>query len=103
MSENDHWWNLLISGESDPNEEELEENDGIKKEGSACVKQEKDAFNAGSADKKDGQNNTLKVEKDLKEAQRAKELKINESEMVRDLKTQLKWDFYKPKIPRNFL
>lgn len=78
------------SGESDPNEEELEEMDGIKKEGGVCVKQEKDALNASLADKKDGQNNTPKVEKDLKEAQRAKELKINESEMVRDLKTQLK-------------
>lgn len=62
--------------------------EGIKKEGNACVKQEKDA--SGSADKKDGQNNAPKLEKDPKEAQRAKELKINESEMVRDLKTQLK-------------
>lgn len=54
------------------------------------IKQEKDPFAAGSGDKKDGQNNLPKVEKDLKEAQRAKEMKINESEMVRDLKTQLK-------------
>lgn len=88
-----HKINLIIyyfSAESDANEEELDEMDGIKKEGVACVKQEKDAFAAGSADKKDGQNNTPKVEKDPKEAQRAKELKVNESEMVRDLKTQLK-------------
>lgn len=41
-------------------------------------------------DKKDSQNNAPKIEKDPKEAQRAKELKINESEIVRDLKTQLK-------------
>lgn len=72
---------------------ELEEIEGIKKEGGACVKQEKDAFATGSVDKKDCQNNALKVEKDLKEAQRAKEMKVNESEMVRDLKTQLKYDF----------
>lgn len=31
-----------------------------------------------------------KSEKELKEAQRAKELKIAESEMVRDMKAQLK-------------
>lgn len=70
----------------------MEEIDGIKKEGNACIKQEKGAFASSSADKKDGQNNALKVEKDPKEAQRAKELKLNESEMVRDLKTQLKYD-----------
>lgn len=80
---------IAISAESDANEEELDEMEGIKKEGNACVKQEKDA-SGGSADKKDGQNNAPKLEKDPKEAQRAKELKINESEMVRDLKTQLK-------------
>ncbi|XP_055309959.1 E3 ubiquitin-protein ligase Bre1-like isoform X2 [Sitodiplosis mosellana] len=72
------------------NEDELEEIEGMKKEGNACIKQEKGAFAASSSDKKDGQNNTVKVEKDPKEAQRAKELKVNESEMVRDLKTQLK-------------
>lgn len=80
----------LLTAESDANEEDLEEIDGIKKEGGVNIKQEKDPFAAGSVDKKDGQNNVLKVEKDLKEAQRAKELKINESEMVRDLRTQLK-------------
>lgn len=63
----------------------------MKKEGGACIKQEKDPFATGSGDKKDGQNNAVKVEKDLKDAQRAKELKLNESEMVRDLKTQLKY------------
>lgn len=60
----------------------------MKKEGNACIKQEKGAF-ASSSDKKDGQN-VLKVEKDPKESHRAKEMKVNESEMVRDLKTQLK-------------
>lgn len=77
----------------DANEEELDEMEGIKKEGNSCVKQERDGQNVGSSDKKDGQNNVPKVEKDSKEAQRAKELKINESEMVRDLKTQLKCVF----------
>lgn len=80
-----------FSAETDQNDEETEEIDGIKKEaGSACVKQEKDNFNANLADKKDGQNATPKVEKEPKDAQRTKELKITESEMVRDLKTQLK-------------
>lgn len=84
-------WNYCISAESDQNDGELEEVDNVKKEGgSSCAKQEKDNFNANLADKKDGQNSTPKVEKDTKDAQRAKELKINESEMVRDLKTQLK-------------
>lgn len=68
----------------------MEEFDGIKKEGSICIKQERDASATCSVDKKDGQNNTVKIEKDQKEAQRAKELKINESETVRDLKIQLK-------------
>lgn len=80
----------MILAELDANEEELEEIEGIKKESNTCVKQEKDGFSASSVDKKDGQNNAPKVEKDPKEAQRAKELKITESEMVRDLKTQLK-------------
>ena len=65
----------------------------MKKEGtgSSCVKQEKDNSNTNLTDKKDGgPNSTPKLEKDIKDAQRAKELKINESEMVRDLKTQLK-------------
>lgn len=74
--------------ECDINEDELDDIDGIKKEGNACIKQEKDASATSSTDKKDGQNSTLKL--DPKEVQRAKELKINESELVRDLKTQLK-------------
>lgn len=43
---------------------------------------------------KDGQTNVPKIEKDSKEAQRAKEMKVNDSEMVRDLKTQLKYDSF---------
>lgn len=70
------------------NEEELEEIDGVKKESNACVKQEKDACAASTSDKKDNQT-TPKLEKDPKEAQRAKEMKINETE-VRDLRVQLK-------------
>lgn len=82
---------MQCSAETDPNDEEVEEIDSVKKEGGGvCVKQEKDNFNANVADKKDAQNNAPKVEKDLKDAQRTKELKITESEMVRDLKTQLK-------------
>lgn len=64
--------------------------DNIKKEVGSCIKQEKDII-ANSSDKKDSQNNAPKIEKDSKDGQqRAKELKINESELVRDLKTQLK-------------
>lgn len=74
--------------ESEPNEDDLEDNDCMKKEGNVSIKQEKGAF-ASSSDKKDGQN-ALKIEKDPKESQRAKETKVSESEMVRDLKTQLK-------------
>ena len=67
----------------------------MKKEGagSSCIKPKKHNFNAKLTDKKDGgPNSTPKLEKDTKDAQRAKELKlkINESEMVHDLKTQLK-------------
>lgn len=66
--------------------------DGVKKEGGpVCPKSEKDnAAASNAADKKDTQNNAPKVDKDAKDAQRAKELKVNESELVRDLKTQLK-------------
>lgn len=74
-------------------DDELDDMDGVKKEpGAACVKSEKDnAATSNAADKKDTQNNAPKTEKDVKEAaQRAKELKVNESDVVRDLKTQLK-------------
>lgn len=68
----------------------------------SAVKQEKDAAGnvivvgvtaGGVNDKKDGgiaAAAAIKTEKELKEAQRAKELKIAESEAVRDLKAQLK-------------
>lgn len=64
----------------------------MKKESGLCVKQEKEINLAGTSvnEKKDGQCSVPKPEKDPKEAQRAKELKISESELVRDLKTQLK-------------
>lgn len=83
---------ICFTAESDPNEEELEEKEGVKKESGACIKQEKETSVAGVSvnEKKDGQCAVLKLEKDPKEAQRAKELKISESELVRDLKTQLK-------------
>lgn len=49
------------------------------------------AGGTGSAgEKKDGAANAVKSEKEIKEAQRVKELKVAESEMVRDLKAQLK-------------
>lgn len=70
----------------------MENKDGIKKEGGVAIKNDKDAVASGNstAEKKDGQCNAAKVEKDHKESQRVKELKIAESEMVRDLKAQLK-------------
>lgn len=76
-----------LSAEADGNDDE-----NVKKEdGSGAVKQEKDNNSAGNViDKKDGQTSAFKSEKDTIEAQRAKELKIAESEVVRDLKTQLK-------------
>lgn len=78
----------LLLAEADGNDD-----DSIKKEdGSAAVKSEKDNNSVGNVmDKKDGQTSTFKSEKDTIEAQRAKELKIAESEVVRDLKTQLKY------------
>lgn len=84
---------VINLGETDLNEEDLDDLDGIKKEGQGvCVKTERDANVSGMAnDKKDGQATVAKVEKDqAKEAQRNKEMKINESEAIRDLKNQLK-------------
>lgn len=77
----------LLSAEADGNDD-----DSIKKEdGTGAIKSEKDNNTVGNVtDKKDGQTSTFKSEKDTIEAQRAKELKIAESEVVRDLKTQLK-------------
>lgn len=82
-----------FTGESEDIDEENDTKDGIKKEGGNLCKNDKDAAIAGTAptDKKDGQCNSVKVEKDLKESQRVKDLKIAESEMVRDLKAQLKY------------
>lgn len=59
------------------------------------MKQEKDVANscgANAGEKKDGQCNAVKTEKDAKDAQRAKEQKVNEAE-VRELKNQLKYVF----------
>uniref|UniRef100_U5EWJ4 E3 ubiquitin protein ligase n=1 Tax=Corethrella appendiculata TaxID=1370023 RepID=U5EWJ4_9DIPT len=73
---------------SEPNDE----NDDYKNS-DVNVKQEK--FPGGSIDplnvKSEGSaDGSIKTEKDLKEAQRVKEAKIAESEMIRDLKAQLK-------------
>lgn len=71
----------------------MDDIDGVKKEpGAACVKSDKDnAATSNAADKKDSQNNAPKLDKDGRDAaQRAKEQKLNESDVVRDLKTQLK-------------
>lgn len=79
-----------ITAESDELEEDADNKDGIKKEGAANAKSEKNST-AQPGDKKDGVPATaVKTEKELKEAQRAKELKLAESDMVRDLKAQLK-------------
>lgn len=67
------------------------DDENIKKEDGGGIKLEKDSNSAGNVmDKKDGQTSAFKSEKDSIDAQRAKELKIAESEIVRDLKTQLK-------------
>lgn len=83
---------FCILDETDLKEEDLYDLDGIKKESqSVCVKTEREANVSGTNDKKEGQATVPKVEKDqAKEAQRNKEMKINESEVIRDLKNQLK-------------
>lgn len=83
-------YRILFSAESDENDDDTDNKDGVKKE--AGVKQEGGSAPAGSApgDKKDCATNVVKTEKEQKEAQRMKELKIAESELVRDLKAQLK-------------
>lgn len=75
---------IVVSAESDENEEDCKDSkDGIK--------QEKQGSTTPN-DKKDGQANAnaTKTEKEAKDAQRAKDIKIAESEMVRDMKAQLK-------------
>uniref|UniRef100_A0A1B0CC16 E3 ubiquitin protein ligase n=1 Tax=Lutzomyia longipalpis TaxID=7200 RepID=A0A1B0CC16_LUTLO len=84
----------VAKAESDENEEDADNKDGIKKEPGTpgAVKQEK-AAPAATGEKKDcpsAATVVVKTEKDQKEAQRIKELKIAESEMMRDLKAQLK-------------
>lgn len=80
---------FIPSAESDENDDDSDVKDGVKKEGGACTKQEKDAANASTSatEKKECQCGGVKTEKD---AQRAKESKTNESELVRDLRNQLK-------------
>lgn len=73
-----------FTAESDENDDDVDTKDGVKKEGG--VKQE----GSTPSDKKDPATNVIKTEKEQKEAQRLKELKIAESELVRDLKAQLK-------------
>lgn len=77
---------LSFVAESDENDDDGDTKDGVKKEGG--VKQE--APGGTPSDKKDLASNTIKTEKEQKDAQRMKELKIAESELVRDLKAQLK-------------
>lgn len=92
MVSNQHNFNVcIISAESEELEEDADNKDGVKKEGAVNVKSEKNST-AQPGDKKDGVPATgvVKTEKELKEAQRAKELKLAESDMVRDLKAQLK-------------
>lgn len=72
--------------ESDENDDDVDTKDGLKKEGG--FKQE--GSGATPSDKKDLAPNVIKSEKEQKDAQRIKELKIAESELVRDLKAQLK-------------
>lgn len=82
----------LSTDESDDIDEEMDCKDGIKKEGGAGIINDKDAASSGncSNEKKDGQSNANKTDRDQKDSQRTKELKIAETEMVRDLKAQLK-------------
>lgn len=76
----------LFSAEADRHDEE-----SIKKEDGGAVKHEKDNHSVGNVmDKKEGQATAFKSEKETVEAQRTKEMKVVESEVVRDLKTQLK-------------
>lgn len=83
---------ILSTDELDDIDEELESKDGIKKESGVVIINDKDATATGNVftDKKDGQCSTNKTDRDQKESQRVKELKIAESEIVRDLKAQLK-------------
>lgn len=84
---------FLLADESDENEDDTENKDVVKKENSTGIKPERDAVNSNSnaGEKRDGHYNVAKIEKDAKEAQRAKELKIAESELIRDLKAQVKY------------
>lgn len=72
----------IFLAESDENDDDGDIKEGVKQEGS----------NSGGtpSDKKDSASNTIKTEKEQKEAQRLKEQKIAETELVRDLKAQLK-------------
>lgn len=83
---------MIVAGESDDIDEDLESKDGIKKEGGVVIINDKDAPSTSnsSSDKKDGQCNAVKTERDQKDSHRVKELKVVESEIVRDLKAQLK-------------
>lgn len=69
------------------------EDENIKKEdGSSGVKLERDHSSTENVkDKKDGHTSSFKSEKETMDAHRVKEIKIAESEIVRDLKSQLKY------------
>lgn len=76
-----------VKCELDENDDESESKDGIKKE--CGVKNEKNSANAGGGDKKEGTPGSVKNEKDGKDLQKCKD-KITESDLVRELKAQLK-------------
>lgn len=79
----------LLKKELDDNDDDSESKEGIKKENlGSSVRQEKNSNLAN--DKKDGTPGTVKNEKEMKDAQKVKELKIVESDLVRELKAQLK-------------
>ncbi|XP_055376893.1 E3 ubiquitin-protein ligase Bre1 [Condylostylus longicornis] len=73
-----------IKIECDDQDQDGDSKDGIKDKAA-------NAANASSGEKKDGQANcAVKGEKDSKDASKAKEIKAAETEIVRDLKAQLK-------------
>ena len=87
--------------EDDLDEDMKDQKDGIKLEkcspssNSSCEKKESSSSATPTGNCAGGSPNSatanVKMEKDVKDAQKIKELKIAESEMVRDLKVQLKW------------
>lgn len=81
-----------ITGETEDVDEDIDCKDGIKKDGVITTVNDKDSMSSGncSAERKDGQCNSSKSDRDHKDSQRSKDLKMAETEIVRDLKAQLK-------------